>query len=285
MNAGAIIAIAIAALVVLAAVAFLTATRRQDVRGAGALSRETRSRDREDRARHGESESSSVPAVEREAAEVRSAALVPAGSVAPAPWSPPDPEAIGVSRRQFFNRASITLMTASLGAFGAAVLAFLWRGAEGGFGSKVNAGKVNDVINNIRANDGFFYLAEGRAWLTEYPASSLSEARVLYPGGALPGMEAGVIALYQKCPHLGCRIPECKTSQWFECQCHGSQYNRVGEKKAGPAPRGMDIFATQVSSTGDLVVDTGTIFGGMPVGVNTTGQEAEGPHCTSGGGH
>ena len=44
----------------------------------------------------------------------------------------------------------------------------------------------------------------------------------------------------QKCPHLGCRVPECATSQWFECQCHGSQYNRAGEKKAGPAPRGMD---------------------------------------------
>jgi cytochrome b6-f complex iron-sulfur subunit len=282
MSAGAIIAIAIAALIVLAGVAFLTATRRQDVRGAGALSRETRSRDRASRP----SESAvAAPAVEREAAEARSRELVPAGPAAIAPWSPPDPDAVGVSRRQFFNRATITLMSASLGAFGAAVLAFLWRGAEGGFGSKVNAGKINEVINNIRANDGFYYLAEGRAWLTEYPADALGKARDLYPGAVLNGMEAGVIALYQKCPHLGCRIPECKTSQWFECQCHGSQYNRVGEKKAGPAPRGMDLFAMQVTSTGDLIVDTGAVFGGMPVGVNTTGQEAEGPHCTSDGGH
>jgi len=281
MSAGAIIAIAVAALVVLAGIAFLTATRRQDVRGAGALSRETRSRDR-----GGRSESTaSVPDVEREAAEARSRALVPAGPAAVAPWSPPDPDAVGVTRRQFFNKASITLMSASIGAFGAACLAFLWRGAEGGFGSKVNAGKVNDVINNIRANDGFYYLAEGRAWLTEYPADALGKARDLYPGAVLSGMEAGVIALYQKCPHLGCRIPECKTSQWFECQCHGSQYNRVGEKKAGPAPRGMDMFGMQVTTTGDLIVDTGAVFGGMPVGVNTTGQEAEGPHCTSGGGH
>jgi cytochrome b6-f complex iron-sulfur subunit len=280
MSSGAIIAIAVAALVVLAGVAFLTATRRQDVRGAGALSRETVKRDRAIR-----SESSSVPAVERQAAEARSRELVPAAPVAVAPWSPPDPDAVGVSRRQFFNRATITLMSASLGAFGAAVLAFLWRGAEGGFGSRVNAGKVNDILNNIRANDGFLYLPEGRAWLTEYPRDSLTKAREIYPGPVLNGMEAGVIALYQKCPHLGCRIPECKTSQWFECQCHGSQYNRVGEKKGGPAPRGMDLFAMQVSPTGDLIVDTGSIFGGMPVGVNTTGQEAEGPHCTTEGSH
>ena len=65
----------------------------------------------------------------------------------------------------------------------------------------------------------------------------------------LPGMEAGVTALYQKCVHLGCRVPECLTSQWFECPCHGSQYNRVGEKKGGPAPRGLDRFAISVSGS------------------------------------
>jgi cytochrome b6-f complex iron-sulfur subunit len=78
-------------------------------------------------------------------------------------------------------------------------------------------------------------------------------------------------------------VPECKTSQWFECPCHGSQYNRVGEKKAGPAPRGLDRFAMSVE--GNLfAVDTGLIIQGPPIGTNTTGQEAEGPHCITGGG-
>lgn len=283
MNPGAVIAIAIAAVVVLAAVVFLTAARRQDVRGAGALSRETRSRDRA--AETGLPDAPSGREVERAAAEARSGALVKAAPAPVAPWTPPDPEAVGVSRRQFFNRATVTLMSASLGAFGAAVLAFLWRGAEGGFGSRVNAGRINEVINNIRANNGFLYIAEGRAWVTEYPADSLAKAREVYPAAVVAGMEAGVVSLYQKCPHLGCRVPECPTSQWFECQCHGSQYNRVGEKKAGPAPRGMDLFAMQVTPAGDLIIDTGTIFNGMPIGTNTTGQEAEGPHCTGAGDH
>ena len=95
-------------------------------------------------------------------------------------------------------------------------------------------------------------------------------------------MEAGVVALYQKCPHLGCRVPECKSSQWFECPCHGSQYDRVGEKKAGPAPRGMDRFGVTISN-GNVIVDTGTVFIGPAIGTNTTGQEAEGPHCVGGG--
>jgi cytochrome b6-f complex iron-sulfur subunit len=119
-------------------------------------------------------------------------------------------------------------------------------------------------------------------WITEYPSASLDNAKKAYSPSELSGMEAGLIALYQKCPHLGCRVPSCPTSQWFECGCHGSQYNRVGEKKGGPAPRGLDRFAMTIA--GDtFTVDTGLIIQGPPIGVNTTGQEAEGPHCVSGG--
>ena len=55
--------------------------------------------------------------------------------------------------------------------------------------------------------------------------------------------------------------------------------DRVGEKRGGPAPRGMDRFAMSVDAAGALTVDTGTIIQGPPVGTNTTGQEAEGPNC------
>jgi len=81
--------------------------------------------------------------------------------------------------------------------------------------------------------------------------------------------------------HLGCRVPWCKTSQWFECPCHGSQYNRVGEKKGGPAPRGLDRFALSVDG-GIVNVDTKQVISGPPIGTNTTGQETEGPHCVGG---
>jgi cytochrome b6-f complex iron-sulfur subunit len=77
-------------------------------------------------------------------------------------------------------------------------------------------------------------------------------------------------------------VPQCASSQWFECPCHGSQYNQAGEKKAGPAPRGMDRFGVQIAG-GNVTIDTGIIFQGPPIGTNTTGQEAEGPHCITGG--
>jgi len=282
MSTAAIIAIAAVAAVVLGAVVVVTTARQTDVRGAGALSRETRKRDRKTTITDG-----AVTGREVEAA-TKSTAVAVVAPAEVAPFVAPDAEAVGVSRRMFFNRAAVGMMSASLGAFGAAVIAFLWKGAEGGFGSKIAAGRVSDILSNIRANNGFLYLAEARAWVTEYPESALAKAKAVYGNQAqvLAGMEAGVVALYQKCPHLGCRVPECKSSQWFECQCHGSQYNRVGEKKGGPAPRGMDRFAVSITN-GVLTIDTGSVFAGPPVGVNTTGQEAEGPHCVgaAGGGH
>jgi cytochrome b6-f complex iron-sulfur subunit len=177
-------------------------------------------------------------------------------------------------------------MSASLGGFGASLIGFLWTSSSGGFGSKITIGNLSDVVTQIRANKGFLYMPQARAWITEYPKESLSKGQVAY-GHQAPvyaGLESGLIALYQKCPHLGCRVPECGSSQWFECPCHGSQFNRVGEKKGGPAPRGMDRFGVSVAN-GVVVVDTGTVFGGPPIGTNTTGQEAEGPHCVGGGSH
>ena len=246
--------IAVTVLVVLAVVVVLTAARRRD--SVGVLSRETRAREKA--ARNEETRVAGGREYEREAVAARSTALAVPRSVAVTPFSPPDPEVIGVSRRQFFNRATITLMSASLGGFGAAVIGYLWKGAEGGFGSKITAGKLDDIIAGIRSNKGFLYLPEARAWVTEYPRESLAKAETIYAGQApvFSGMSSGIVALYQKCPHLGCRVPNCPTSQWFECPCHGSQFNRVGEKKGGPAPRGMDRFAVSVNN-GNVVIEIG----------------------------
>ncbi|MEJ7801441.1 MAG: hypothetical protein WKF60_13035 [Ilumatobacter sp.] len=41
----------------------------------------------------------------------------------------------------------------------------------------------------------------------------------------------------------------------------------------------MDHFAAEITPSGDVIIDTDRIWTGLPIGVNTTGQEAEGPHC------
>jgi cytochrome b6-f complex iron-sulfur subunit len=290
-----IVVIVVAALVVLAAIMLFAASRRRDTNDAvGFLSRETRQRDRR---------SASAPDLpvaetsqslglrgrdyERSVALARTGAaeIEPVRATPPAVYVPPDPETLGVTRRQFLNRSIVGFMVMSLSGFGAAVVAVLWPSASGGFGGQVTIGPVEDVKQRIQKADGFLYVPEGRAWVTEYPASALPKARLAYPAALMPIMEAGFTAMWQKCPHLGCRVPQCLTSQWFECPCHGSQYNRNGEKKGGPAPRGMDRWPGLVNASGVLVINTGQSIQGPPIGTNTTGQEAEGPHCIGGATH
>jgi len=274
---------AIVALILLAGITILSALRQRQSGAAVEMSDDARGRAAASSSLGSETELTGKQ-VEKAAVLERKAAskelvLAARGVAPPAPYVPPDPETIGVSRRQFFNRSIVVMMQLGIAGFGAASLAFLWPQVGGGFGSALKVGLVSDLLAEIRANSGFLYKAEGRMWLTEYPAGAVENARAAYSPQELAGMENGVIALFQKCPHLGCRVPECNTSQWFECPCHGSQYNQVGEKKGGPAPRGMDRFAMTVDASGALTVDTGTIIQGPPIGTNTTGQEAEGPNC------
>ena len=288
MTAIVIIAIAVIA-VAAAALVFASLRRRENERAVGFLSRETRSRD----AGSSPPETLAAPVPSREVEQAAAiewrgpdTELVPAGAGAPVPWTPMDAEAEGVNRRQFLNRGIVAGFGLGLSGFGASLLAFLWPQVTGGFGSTIKVGKIADIEGQIQQGNGFYYFPEGRMWITRYPASAIDKAKAVYSESELAGMEAGVIALYQKCVHLGCRVPACITSQWFECPCHGSQYNQVGEKKGGPAPRGLDRFAMSVSG-GQLSVNTGLIILGPPIGTNTTGQEAEGPHCISsaGGAH
>jgi cytochrome b6-f complex iron-sulfur subunit len=177
-----------------------------------------------------------------------------------------------VSRREFFRRS----LLASIGLFGAqfgvASLAFLWPNLRGGFGAVIDLGlSPQDVKDQISSDRQPFYFGAGRFYLVNYTGD---DQEGVYEG--LIG--EGLMALYQKCVHLGCRVPFCEASQWFECPCHGSKYNRAGEYRDGPAPRGMDRFAVTVQD-GTVRVDTSQRVTGPPRGTDTIRQEPEGPFC------
>ena len=275
--------------VILAALVVGTTVRRRDVDVAiGQLSRETRRRDRGRGVKAVEERRPKPPTgreVERAATLERSRARLPMAPRASVPVPLLDAGTLGVTRRQFLNRSMINMMLLGLSGFGASMLAFLWPSSSGGFGAKIALPlSIDDIEKFIAENHAPYYYAPGRLYVNPYPASALPEAKQVSAysasAGVLGAMEAGIVVLYQKCPHLGCRVPWCATSQWFECPCHGSQYNRVGEKKGGPAPRGVDRFPVDI--LGDrITVDTGLVVQGPPIGTNTTGQEAEGPHCVS----
>lgn len=76
---------------------------------------------------------------------------------------------------------------------------------------------------------------------------------------------AGLLALYAKDPHLGCRVGlaselpsdtgvNLPAEVVFLNPCHGEKYDRLGRYLAGPAPRGLDRFGVSIEGA-DVVVD------------------------------
>jgi cytochrome b6-f complex iron-sulfur subunit len=279
-----VLIIGIAVVLLLAVVTVFVSARRRHTdaqgRATGKLAGETRASD---------SSALAVPDDESDEARARAeeakgaaAAGVPAtqGSRGVAEYTPAEYEEIQVSRRQFFNRGIVATMAVSIGTFGAAAISFLYAKSAGGFGGRIDAGApLSDVQAYWTANKAPYYVPDARTYLQPYPKQDVPKAKkVPEYAPVLAGMEQGMVALYQKCVHLGCRVPWCQTSQWFECPCHGSKYSRVGEKKGGPAPRGLDHFI--VSITGPkITIDTNLVITGPPIGTDTTDQGAEGPPC------
>src|SRR5690348_10912066 len=115
MSSAAIVAIAVVVVVLLAGAAVFAALRRRDIVGAVGLSRETVKRDRS-RAGVQVDEPAKVaaaaPVTGREVElAARQSELEPVdASTAVAPYVPPDPETVGVTRRQFFNRTLVGAM-------------------------------------------------------------------------------------------------------------------------------------------------------------------------------
>ena len=184
-----------------------------------------------------------------------------------------------VERRDFL-RLSLGVGTAgALGAFGAAALGFIWPGLGEGFGAEITIGKAEDVLAEIRSTRSPYAFPSGRLYVVQWDPGlpgaeeAYGEDHLAIVGGV------GLMALWQKCVHLGCRVPWCLTSQWFECPCHGSKYNRWGEWMSGPAPRGLDRFPSKIDDAGNYVVNTGVTIDGPSRTERIFQQEPEGPHC------
>lgn len=68
--------------------------------------------------------------------------------------------------------------------------------------------------------------------------------------------DGGVLALYQKCTHLGCAVPWEPSLGQFVCPCHASAFEMDGQVINPPAPRPLDRFPVELAD-GIVRVDTG----------------------------
>jgi cytochrome b6-f complex iron-sulfur subunit len=176
-----------------------------------------------------------------------------------------------LTRRSFLRRvlgAGVGLLSLE---FVGGSLAFLWPNISEGLGARLRIGTLADILaREPRFATGHPYgVVAAHSFLINVPAAmALASGE---PNG-VPSPAAGdMIALWRKCPHLGCMVPEmCESRTRFECRCHGSTYTILGEKlEKGPAERGMDRFAVEIDEDGVVVVDTRSIIRGAPEGMLT----------------
>jgi cytochrome b6-f complex iron-sulfur subunit len=184
----------------------------------------------------------------------------------------------GVSRRELlrgslFAGVGLWLLEVTAGSIG-----FLWPNLSGKFGGEVKIGSYDDVKTanaELPIDQGFpAYYPSAKAFVILVDPS---QQRYI-PGDDQTGdgHSTNVRALYQRCPHLGCKPNPCIKNLWLVCPCHGSRYDRLGQKAAGPqygpAPRSMDRFGVTVDSDGVLTINTGKItLGPLPIAVGQPG--------------
>ncbi len=139
----------------------------------------------------------------------------------------------GGNRRQFLGTAWAASLLGLFGQAGMSLFQFLKPRIEPGtFGDKVVAGQLDEFQPGTVS-----HIPKGRFYIVRL-------------------QDGGLIALWQRCPHLGCTVPWRANEGAFWCPCHSSVFTPVGEVVSGPSPRPMDLFPIEIVD-GQVVVDTG----------------------------
>ena len=177
----------------------------------------------------------------------------------PRPYGVVEQQPIGELSRRAFMRRMLGVGAGILALeFVGGTIAFLWPQLRSGLGAKLPIGTLAEIIAKQAsfANGWPYAVAPARSFLINVPAAK--ELALGHEASVLNPAANELLALYRKCPHLGCQVPGlCDELKRFTCRCHGSTYNIIGEKlKQGPAQRGMDRFAVEVDAKGVVVIDT-----------------------------
>lgn len=67
--------------------------------------------------------------------------------------------------------------------------------------------------------------------------------------------DGGFLAIYRRCPHLGCTVNWEAGKERYYCPCHASSFDAFGGYEGPPVPRSLDIFKVWVEG-GEVIVDT-----------------------------
>ncbi len=181
----------------------------------------------------------------------------PAAAAQPAPATVDTPVATPVPERPVLTRR-LFILGGFWSVIGLALVGLLGPSLDFAWPRKVT-GAARDVIvspDRIPApGDDPVAIPEGRFFLLNLePGTTPNQEQT----------EGGLLALWRKCPHLGCTVPwrpdfnfKGRTG-WFRGPCHGSTYTKEGGVIVfGPAPRSMDVFPLEVQDDNSVKVTTG----------------------------
>ena len=137
------------------------------------------------------------------------------------------------TRREFLGAGLAVSMVALVGQAGVALLNFFKPRIEpGAFGGIVVAGQVDEFepgsVSHVRG---------GRCYISRLE-------------------DGGFLALWHRCTHLGCTVPWREGEGQFNCPCHSSLFDTVGDLISGPAPRPMDLFPIEIIDD-EVLINTG----------------------------
>ncbi|MBI5251503.1 MAG: Rieske 2Fe-2S domain-containing protein [Desulfomonile tiedjei] len=133
-------------------------------------------------------------------------------------------EPVSLDKRAFLKVVALWL-------FGAIGMFFAWGAVRFAFFS---AGKTrvrefsSEVLHKMEPGVPL-HLPEPAAWL-------------------LKNTDGTLVALDDRCTHLGCRQKWNPDRKLFECPCHGSEFDSEGSVKRGPATRPIEKLTVSVES-------------------------------------
>ncbi|MCB8944459.1 MAG: Rieske (2Fe-2S) protein [Ardenticatenaceae bacterium] len=128
-----------------------------------------------------------------------------------------------ISRRDFIKLGLGALSAIAALEIGAASWLFLQaRGQEERVGGKMVAGSVEDFPPGS---------------VTEFKKSAFFLIR---------DAAGGFLAVYRRCPHLGCTVNWQPGGNGFHCPCHSADFDFYGDCQGPPVPRPLDTFAISI---------------------------------------
>ena len=138
-----------------------------------------------------------------------------------------------LSRREFLGTGLALSTVALFGQASVALLSFFKPRIEPGtFGGIVFAGQVDEFEPGTVS-----HILGGRCYISRLE-------------------DGGFLAIWQRCTHLGCTIPWREGEGQFNCPCHSSLFDTVGNVISGPAPRPMDLFPIEIIDD-QVLINTG----------------------------